>query len=1611
MAVDVRIQRKLARTLLIELMAYQFASPVRWIETQDVILSHKDCEKIIEVGPNSTLVGMFKRTINSVYETQECTRASPRRLLNSETDTKEIYYEHVPDIPEAENNTNDNGLVAQKPGECAAEPPITAKAAKTVPVSTTAARVPVQVEIDDEGVRTQDIVTAIVSRALKTVPMDIDSTKSIKTLAGGRSTLENEIVGDLHSEFSSLPDRAEDVPLSEIWRAMQSNHKGNLGKVSKAMINLMFTSKMPSSFTITLARDQLRTQWGLKQGRQDSCLLLAVTLQPVARIATELEAKAFINRAVELYAFNEGITLGPSDPTTDQNPDAGIHVDPEAVRALMESQKALSKQLLDALEILRENVEKGLQAELDIWTAEHGQDYANGIRPRFDVRKVRLYDSAWNWARQRLLELFSVVSAAQRGEEFILDQNAVSQVCYSIANAAEETVLPVLNEMMTQLQDHPMLCSIFSKLEEKCRQTLQSGPVFKGAPRQRAPCTRLDAEGNLQYHEKERSASLRFTDLAMPTSQTAEPYLHLKERHTHGYEYSRKLTGHLYDALDHVEKQGETFSGQTVLITGAGIGSIGAAMIRHFLQGGAKVLTTTSSLSPEVAQKYQAIYMEHGARGSQLIVVPFNQASIQDVTSLVEYVYAENGLGWDLDYLVPFAAISEAGRRLDSIDSKSELAHRIMLTNVLRLLGTVKTCKEKYKYRSHPTQVILPLSPNHGTLGGDGLYSESKLALETLFNRWHSEDWQDFLSICGAVIGWTRGTGLMNQNDLVAEGIESAGMRTFSQEEMAYALTCLCVQTINEICQEGPIYADFTGRMAHVHGLPEKLQSLRQELKEQSEIQSALFTESALEQQCFANSDSTSQGAQREREGEQRAHVRLEFPKTLEYDKDIRPLGPDLHGMVDLQRTVVVTGYSELGPHGNSRTRWEMEAYGEFSLEGAIEMAWLMGFIRHFSGTVDGRPYSGWVDVKTKQPVSDVEVKQIYEERILDHSGIRFIEPELCNGYDPNKKQFLHEIILQEDFEPVDVPESLAEQMKLEHGEYSSVLRSSTSDLYRVQLRKGARLFIPRAMQFNRTVAGQIPTGWDPRTYGIPEEIIRQVDRATLFTLVCTVEALLSSGITDPYELYQYIHISEVSTCVGSGFGGAGSLSKMFTGRHMSLEVQNDIIQETFVNTIGAWVNMLLLSASGPLRTPVGACATAIESLELGYDTIVTGKAKFCLVGGSDDFTEEMSYEFANMKATSNTHDEIARGRAPSEMSRPATSTRNGFVESQGCGLQVLTTAELALQMGLPIRGIVAFVKTSSDKAARSVPAPGKGVLTNARHIAPSVVSPLLNIGNRKKRLEFRCRQIAEARDISLQDLEFEVTTMIAQDSTVDVDAYVRERREQILADFLREERDARYSLGNSFWRNDPYIAPLAGALATWGLTVDDLDVASFHGTSTGLNDKNESSVIQQQLNSLGRRRGKLILSVFQKYLTGHSKGAAGAWMLNGALQMLDSELVPGNRNADNIDPSFREFDLIAYLNHPVHVHNLKAVSVTSFGFGQKGAQAVCVHPRYLFATLGKDEYEAYLARRMTRQKMADEYFYEGMNSNSLFRPKTAPPFLSLQETEAYLNPSARFYK
>eukprot|EP00755_Sulcionema_specki_P021970 Sspe_Gene.1412::Locus_470_Transcript_1_1_Confidence_1.000_Length_11716::g.1412::m.1412/K00667/FAS2; fatty acid synthase subunit alpha, fungi type len=1021
------------------------------------------------------------------------------------------------------------------------------------------------------------------------------------------------------------------------------------------------------------------------------------------------------------------------------------------------------------------------------------------------------------------------------------------------------------------------------------------------------------------------------------------PILHLKGRSAEEpmhFEYNKSLTTIYLQALRDVANNGISFAHKVALCTGCGRGSIGIEIVKMLIAGGCKVICTTSSFSKQTCDFYRAVYEQHGSKGSGLIVLPFNGGSTQDVTGVVDYIYDDakaGGLDLDLDFIIPFAAITEQGMEIDGIGSRSELAHRIMLTNVLRLLGCVKKRKAKLGQLSRPTQVLLPMSPNHGLFGSDGLYAESKIGLETLFNKWHSEHWGRYVTIVGASIGWTRGTGLMAVNNLVAEGIEKLGVRTFSTQEMAFNLVSLMHPRVVKLAERDPVWADLNGGLHLIENLNRISANLRATIREVAELRSAVSTEKRKETEDLGKGLPPPPPTV-----EPRANMTFPFPKLKGYDQLHTELG-HLKGMVDPSQVVVITGYGEVGPWGNSRTRWEIEAQGEFSLEGCIEMAWIMGFITYKNDP----KYSGWTDTKTGKHLTDLEVKKLYEKDILAHSGVRIIEPELFDGYNPAEKTFLHQVSIDHDMAPVECSEDEARSFKLLHKDAVDIWEKGDG-IWVCKLQKGAQLYIPKALRFTRTVAGQIPTGWSAERYGIPKDIVNQVDPVTLFTLVSTVEALVSSGVTDPYEFYKYIHVSELGNTSGGGIGGMKALQGIFRKRLLDQPVQKDILQESFINVMAAWVNLLLLSSSGPIKTPVGACATAVESVEIGVDTILSGKAKVVIAGGYDDFTEEGSYEFANMKATSDAAEEMLKGRTPREMSRPTTTSRAGFMESQGAGMHVMMSAETAFEMGVPIYGIVALTNTATDKEGRSVPAPGQGILSTARETRGVAPPRSLDFNWRKRQLEQERAGIAKWVEAEFEYLRDEIASLRQRNHPgFNEDAYLSQRSQEIRDGAQRKERAALNTYGQGFYRNNPSIAPLRGALAVWGLDVDDISVASFHGTSTQANDLNESEVVNRQLSHMGRSRGNILPTVFQKWLTGHPKGAAAAWMLNGCLQMMEHSCVPGNRNADDVDRRLSKFSHLFFPAHTLHKVDVRVCLLKSFGFGQVGGECLLLHPDY----------------------------------------------------------------
>ncbi|KAJ2057394.1 fatty acid synthase alpha subunit Lsd1 [Coemansia sp. S146] len=1612
---------RLAATLLVELLAYQFASPVQWIDTQDVLLSRLGVRRLVEIGVSPVLSGMSTKTLKS----------SPRSgkradALHVERDRDAIYYiQQILEVTEP-------AILQSTPSESSVQPTLPAATVVVEPATPVVQSSGTAAPLVDVPLQALDVVHAIVAHTTKRSLADVPPQKSIKSLMGGKSTLQNEIVGDLHKEFGSkVPDKAEDLSLQDLAAAI-GTFGGNLGKHTQSHLARLFSNKMPGGISLSSSRSTLQSAYGLGPHRQDALLLVALTMEPSGRLSGEADAKVWLDSVAQAYAAKAGISYAAAAISAGSS--SGQAGGPVISSAEMEKmQQKQHEHIRQQIQVLaryagidpREGARLAedeqaraaqLQTKLDSISAELGDELIDGVRPLFDAHKARHFDSSWNWARQEAYELIQKAIANCTAGPTSIFASVDEAALQRLKNRSSPGLLQMIAGSLSILQaakDESLgpAVQLVSQLHDACTQSLAQPPVYRELSAPTGPQVDIGPDGTVMYSEVLRSDEPSFAafveHMRQPTAQGMPPHIHLKKRYeSDNMSHSAELSTVYYESLSEICGSGLSFAGKTALVTGCGRGSIGADIVLRLLSGGAKVIVTTSSYSHKTSLFFGDMYRTHGARGSELVVVPFNQASTGDVKQLVDYIYSKTGstkgLGWDLDYIIPFAAVSDIGSFATNLGSRSELAQRVQLTNVLRLLGTIKDTKEQLGYNTRASLVVLPLSPNHGDFGGDGLYSECKLGLESTFIRWESESWQDYLSIAGAIIGWTRGTSLMAANDWCAKEFETRGVRTFTASEMSFMILGLLRQPVRRLAQREPIWADLSSGMTRFKHISTVNSNARQAILQKSSAMQHVAREAARDYAAMilrshSKPDTTVD------EGPLAKH-KHHFPAPRQYEQ-LEHLR-HLQGMMNLDKVIVITGYGEVGPHGTSETRWEMEAYGEFSLEGCIELAWIMGLIKHFNGTLKatGAAYVGWVDAKTEEPVRDIDVKPHYEEFILAHTGIRLIEPELTGGYDPNKRSIMREIQIEHDMEPFEASAEEAQAFKSTNGSKVDIWESTSGGSWLVRFLKGALIRVPMALRGNRLVAGLVPTGWDPKRFGIPDDIAEQVDPVTCYVLVATVEALVRSGITDPYELYKYFHVSEVGSSIGSTIGGGHSLQQVFGNRRLDMNVRNDVVQETFISTVQAWVNMLLMSSSGPVKPVVGACATAALSIDVAIETIQSGKARVMIAGGVEDLFHESSFEFGNMGATSNSVEEFARGRTPLEMSRPCTSTRCGFVEGQGAGIVTLMSATAAIEFGAPIYGVVAMSGTATDKQGRSVPAPGKGVLTSAREIKTGTPPRLLDFNYRRRQMELHMAAVDELRVEELSALAGTVDPLDGKSSTVHASLV-----DQVEAQYQRQRRSLQDMWSNEFWKNNPAISPLRGCLAVWGLTADDIGLASFHGTSTMANDKNESEVLDTQLGKIGRTLGHVVPAVCQKWLTGHSKGAAACYMLNGVIQSLRTGLIPGNRNADNIDQDLQRFEYVVYPSKSVQTSGIKAGLLKSFGFGQVGGELLILHSDYLLATLTQEQLAEYNVKLQQRDAKSERYWQDTLVGNHPFiQVKSQPPFTAEQEKIVFLDPLAR---
>ena len=649
------------------------------------------------------------------------------------------------------------------------------------------------------------------------------------------------------------------------------------------------------------------------------------------------------------------------------------------------------------------------------------------------------------------------------------------------------------------------------------------------------------------------------------------------------------------------------------------------------------MIATTSKLDDDRLAFYRTLYRDNARFGATLWVVPANMASYSDIDALVSWIGSEQteSLGPQSIHLkdaqtptllFPFAAPRVAGD-LSEAGARSEMEMKVLLWAVQRLIGGLSAIGAERDIASR-VHVVLPGSPNRGMFGGDGAYGEAKSALDAVVSRWKAESsWAQRGRLAHALIGWTRGTGLMGHNDAIVSAVEEAGVTTYSTEQMAAMLLALCDIESRVAASREPLHADLTGGLGD------------------AELDMAELAARAREEMASENRPRTQP---RTRRG---SHIAALPSPPRGYTAAPPPAWEDLD--VDPADLVVIVGGAELGPYGSSRTRYEMEVDHELSAAGVLELAWTTGLIKW-----EDDPKPGWYDTETGELVDEAELVERYHDAVVQRTGIReFVDD---GAIDPDHASpLLVSVFLDKDFTFVVSSEADARAFVQFDPEHTVATPVPDSTDWQVTRKAGTEIRVPRKTKLTRTVGGQIPTGFDPTVYGISADMATSIDRVALWNIVATVDAFLSSGFT-PTELMRWVHPSLVASTQGTGIGGMSSMQTMFHGNLLGRNKPNDILQEVLPNVVAAHVVQSYVGSYGAMIHPVAACATAAVSVEEGVDKIRLGKAELVVAGGFDDLTLEAIIGFGDMAATADTEMMRAKGISDARFSAPTTVVGSG---------------------------------------------------------------------------------------------------------------------------------------------------------------------------------------------------------------------------------------------------------------------------------------------------------------------------------------------------------------
>ncbi len=256
-------------------------------------------------------------------------------------------------------------------------------------------------------------------------------------------------------------------------------------------------------------------------------------------------------------------------------------------------------------------------------------------------------------------------------------------------------------------------------------------------------------------------------------------------------------------------------------------------------------------------------------------------------------------------------------------------------------------------------------------------------------------------------------------------------------------------------------------------------------------------------------------------------------------------------------------------------------------------------------------------------------------------------------------------------------------------------------------------VFLPNIRQSKVKAAGQLPTGFDPKSLYQS----RNHPRGIQMTVFGASDALGSLGI-EWDVVRSAVSPDQVSVYAGSGMGQLDTNGNggMMMSRLIGKKVTSKQCPFGFAEMPADFINAYVLGSIGNTGTSMGACASFLYNLRQGLMDIETGRARVVIVGNSEaPITPEIMEGYSAMGALATDKEllELDRALGLTEPNyrracRPFSSNC-GFTLAESAQFIILMDDELALELGATIHGAVSDVFVNADGHKKSISSPGIG--------------------------------------------------------------------------------------------------------------------------------------------------------------------------------------------------------------------------------------------------------------------------------------------------------------